>query len=413
MNSEVRRIGLSLGADLCWPKCYEEIMRRLNLRIPQHGKEITFDVERVRIEPFNLRQRCNYDLVIDRLTHWYVTSREWIKKAILMDGVYFFNNPWAIQSMEKQTTYCAMMQLGLPVPETWMVPPKSYAEHPDLTSTLNRYADLFELEKLGERIGYPLFMKPYDGGAWKGVSRIENGEDLKATYDQSGTLLMHLQKAVDGFDRFVRCIGLGPQFLLVSYDPSAPLHARYELKQDFVSADERSLLEDMGMTINSFFGWDFNSCESLHRDGIWYPIDFANACPDSQVTSLHYYFPWMVMANIRWSVFCATTKRKMRMTLDWEPYWEIMREELPYRERLRAYAAIGHERMQTSRFREFCETHLKHLEEATHDFFGTEVAKMAVRDKVAALFPANEVNEFTEHFWSRIQMWREDQAVCR
>lgn len=413
MKSEIRKIGLSLGADLCWPKCYEEIMRKLNLQIPYEGKSVSFKVERVRIEPFNLRQRTDYDVVIDRLTHWYITSREWIKKAILMDGVYFFNNPWAIQSMEKQTTYCAMMQLGLPVPETWMVPPKSYAGHPDLTSTLTRYADLFELERLGERIGYPLFMKPYDGGAWKGVSRIENSDALKTAYDESGTLLMHLQKAVDGFDRFVRCIGLGPQFLLVSYDPSAPLHARYELKHNFVSDDERSLLEDMGMTINSFFGWDFNSCESLHRDGIWYPIDFANACPDSQVTSLHYYFPWLVMANIRWSVFNATTKRKMRMTLDWEPYWEVMRQELPYRERLRAYAAIGHQRMETDRFREFCDQHLRHLEEATHEFFGTETAKIAVRDKVAALFPTHEVDEFTEHFWNRIQIWRDDQAVCR
>jgi hypothetical protein len=412
MKTAKRRIGLSLGADLCWPKCYEEIMARLNLRIPHQDTEVSFEVERVRIEPFNLRQECDYDLVIDRLTHWYITSREWIKKAILMDGVYFFNNPWAIQSMEKQTTYCAMMQLGLPVPETWMVPPKSYTEHPDLNSTLNRYADLFELERVGEQVGYPLFMKPYDGGAWKGVSRIENGEALKKAYDESGTLLMHLQRAVEGFDKFVRCIGLGPQFLLVSYDPSAPLHARYELKHDFVAADDKSLLEDMAMTINSFFGWDFNSCESLHKDGTWYPIDFANACPDSQVTSLHYYFPWLVMANIRWSVFCATTKRKMRMTLDWEPYWEIMRQNLPYRDRLRAYAKIGHQRMETDRFREFCDQHLRNLEEVTREFFGTETAKCAVRDKVAALFPAHEIEQFTEHFWHRIQTWREDRAIA-
>ncbi len=408
--TETRKIGLSLGADLCWPKCYEEIMARLNLNIPWQDKTVNFEVERVRIEPYNLREKTDYDLVIDRLTHWYHTSREWIKKAILMDDVYFFNNPWAIQSMEKQTTYCAMMQLGLPVPDTWMLPPKSYAEHPDLNPTLTRYADLFELEKIGEQIGYPLFMKPYDGGAWKGVSRIDGPDALKSAYDESGTLVMHLQKAVDGFDRFVRCIGLGPQFLLVSYDPGAPLHARYEMKLDFVSPEERSLLEDMAMTINSFFGWDFNSCESLHRDGTWYPIDFANACPDSQVTSLHYFFPWIVIANIRWSVFCATTKRKMRMTLDWEPYWEVMRQDLPYRERLRAYAAIGHQRMETDRFNEFCDQHLKHLHEVSHEFFGTEIAKDAVRQKVAALFPEHEVEQFTEHFWERIQWWRNDQG---
>ena len=161
------------------------------------------------------------------------------------------------------------------------------------------------------------------------------------------------------------------------------------------------------MTINSFFGWDFNSCESLHRNGVWHPIDFANACPDSQVTSLHYFFPWLVMANIRWSTFCATTQKRMNMSLDWEPYWDIMGEDMPYRERLAAYAAIGHKRMETDRFREFCDQNLTHLEEQTHQFFGTDLAKDTIRQKVAALFPEHEVDSFTEHFWSRIQDWRD------
>lgn len=410
MANVTRRIGLSLGADLCWPKCYEEILHNMNLKIPFEGQTVSFDVERVSIEPYSLTQDCNYDVVIDRLTHWYYTSREWIKKAILMDGLYVYNNPWSLQSMEKQTTYCAMMKLGMPVPETWMVPPKSYEPKPDLETTLQRYAKMFDLGAIGERIGYPLFMKPYDGGAWKGVSRIDNRESLQAVYEQSGTFLMHLQQSVEGFDRFVRCIGIGPQFLLVSYDPAAPLHERYEMKLNVVDEQERSLLEDMAMTINSFFGWDFNSCESLHRKGVWHPIDFANACPDSQVTSLHYFFPWLVMANIRWSIFCATTKRKMSMNLNWEPYWEIMRQEMPYRERLAAYAAIGHQRMETDRFNEFCDQHLSHLEEHSHEFFGTDVAKETIRKKVVSLFPTHEVESFTEYFWERIQRWRSDHS---
>ncbi len=70
------------------------------------------------------------------------------------------------------------------------------------------------------------------------------------------------------------------------------------------------MLEDTTLTINAFFGWDFNSCEALAQGGVWYPIDFANACPDSQVTSLHYHFPWLIKANLRWSIFCAVTRRE-------------------------------------------------------------------------------------------------------
>jgi hypothetical protein len=87
----------------------------------------------VTIEPFDLRQPCRYDLVIDRLTHWYMVSREWIKKAVIMDGLYVFNNPWAIQSMEKHTSYCGMMAPRVSHPDTWMLPPKEYEPSPTST----------------------------------------------------------------------------------------------------------------------------------------------------------------------------------------------------------------------------------------------------------------------------------------
>ena len=325
-----------------------------------------------------------------------------------MDDLYVFNNPWSVQSMEKQTTYCAMMHLGMPIPETTLVPPKSYEALPDLGPTLRSYAKLFDLGKIGKELGYPMFMKPYDGGGWKGVSRIDNEQQLRARYDESGKLVMHLQKAVDPFDRFIRCIGFGPQTKIVRYDPTAPLHDRYTMAKDFVSAEEASLLRDTTLTINAFFGWDFNSCEALSKDGVWYPIDFANPCPDSQVTSLHYHFPWVVMANVRWSLFCAITKRPMRRTLDWDPFYAVAKKDLPYREKLRAYAKIAEERFEAAKFEEFCAKNLANLDEIAWEFFGTQTAKDAVRKKVGALFPANEVEQFTELFWSRIGLWRND-----
>ncbi len=218
MAEVTRKIGLSLGADICWPFCYEEIVRELDLAIPLDGDRVRFEVERISIEPFNLRQPCKYDVVIDRLTHWLDTSREWIKKSIIMDGLYVFNNPWSVQSMQKCTTYCAMMHLGLPIPETWLVPPKAYEPSDDLDTTLQSYAKLFSLEDLGGKLA------------------------------------------------------------------------------------------------------------DAHFD--------------------------------------------------------------------------------TTRFHDFCETHLAHLDEVAWEFFGSPAAKDAVRLKVEALFPEHEVEEFTEHFWGLLQFWR-------
>jgi hypothetical protein len=313
--------------------------------------------------------------------------------------------------MEKHSTYCAMMRLGLPVPETWMLPPKEYEPSEDLQVTLERYARLFSLNEVGERLGYPFFMKPFDGGAWKGVSLVEDAPGLHAAYDASGKRIMHLQKAVDGWDLFVRAIGIGPQVRVVRYNPGAPLHARYEVAFDFLSGEEAALLADMCLTINSFFGWDFNSCETLRRDGEFYPIDFANACPDSQVTSLHFHFPWLVVAQVRWSLFCAATGRRMRKTLDWDPFFALAdRADLSYRDKLAAYGRIARERFDADRFEEFCARHLPHLDEVALEFFGSETAREAVRGKVAALFPAHEVEAFTEHFWGLIQFWRRTEA---
>jgi hypothetical protein len=406
MANVTRRIGLSLGADICWPICFEEILRRLALAIPHAGDTVHFEVSRVTIEPFDLRQPVRYDLVIDRLTHWYHTSREWIKKAVVLNDLYVFNNPWSLQANEKHTTYCAMMRLGLPIPATWMVPPKAYPNSADLEPTLRRYARMFDLGDIGRAIGYPLFMKPYDGGGWKGVTRIDDEAALRAAYEVSGTDVMHLQAGIVPYERFVRCIGLGPQLRVINYDPGAPLHERYRMDRAFVTREEQRVLEDITLTINAFFGWDFNSCEALLKQQEWYPIDFANACPDSQVTSLHYHFPWLVKANLRWAIFCATIRRKPRMNLDWQAFFDVADPERPYRERLVRYAGIARARFSSEQFEEFCAQHLAHLDEVAWDFFGSDVARDAVRQKVAALYPAHEVDSFAELFFGRLQQWR-------
>ncbi len=405
-----RTIGLSLGADLCWPACYEAIIRDLNLSIELGSEVVDFAIERVTVEPFSLRQPCRYDIVLDRLTHWFTTSREWIKKAIIMDGLYVLNNPWALQSMEKQTSYAAMMHLGLDVPDTWIVPPRDHAPGPDVGPTLRRYARLFDLGAVADDLGYPHFMKPYDGGGWVGVTKIDNREQLQASYDKSGTRLMHMQKAIP-YDLFVRTIGIGPQVEVVRYDPDKPLHDRYQVDFFFADSDEWSFLVDQQLTINGFFGWEFNSCESLRstEDGRFYAIDFANACPDFQVTSLHYHFPNMVKKMLRWSLFCAATKRPMQRMPDWEPYYAVQKKDLPFRERIAAYADITREKMQVDAFNEFCATHLSHLDEVVWNFFGTDQAKAIVREKVASLYPQHEIDPFTEHFWGMIQFWRKTE----
>ena len=145
-----------------------------------------------------------------------------------MDGLYVFNNPWSVQANEKHTTYCAMMQLGMPIPETWMMPPKAY--EPTARPRSRRCGatrKLFDLGEVGKQLGYPLFMKPYDGGGW-GASRGSTTRPrcARAT-TRAASWSCTCRRRCTRSTRFVRCIGLGPQTHLVNYDPGAPLHDRY------------------------------------------------------------------------------------------------------------------------------------------------------------------------------------------
>ena len=47
------------------------------------------------------------------------------------------------------------------------------------------------------------------------------------------------------------------------------------------------------------------------------------------------------------------------------------------------------------------------LDALAYEFFGSETMRDAVRQKVTALFPTHEVDEFTELFFGRVQRWRE------
>ncbi len=412
MADVTKTIGLSLGADICWPIAFTEILKRMDLAIPVGGDEVRFEVERMTIDPFDLREPKKYDVVVDRLTHWYHTRREWIKKAVLIDDVYVFNNPWSVQSVEKLSAYAGMIRLGFPIPRTWLVPPHSYEPMDDLEYTLQTYARHFDLGAIGRDLGYPMYIKPYDGGGWRAVSRLEDEGQLRSTYDQSGKLVMTLQEAIEPFDHFVRCIGLGPQTHIVRYDPKAPHHDRYTetRPEEFLSDDDRKVIESTTLIINAFFGWDFNSCEMLHQEGTWYPIDFANPCPDSQVTSTHYHFPWIIEANLRWALFAAATGRTVKR-IDWDAFIRKVDPEMTLMERIDILMPVVHERFDTPAFEDFCAEHLSHLHAVTHEWFGTDDARDAVRRKVAAVFPPHEVDEFTELFFSRVQHWRDHNPV--
>ncbi|MBV9092794.1 MAG: hypothetical protein JO132_02790 [Streptosporangiaceae bacterium] len=412
MTTTRHLIGLLLGTEEDWPTAFEEVLRRLGPVEGPEGSRHAFDTERITIEPFGLRDKPRYRLVIDRLAYWYYHPREWLKKIALMDGVYLLNSPFTFQSMEKHAAYCAMMRLGLKVPDTVLVPYKHPVDNARYAYTAARYNMSFDLDAIAAAIGYPLFMKPYDGGAWRGVSRIRNPAELHAAYDASGQMLMHLQKAVEGYEVFARSLSIGAETMVMRFQPDQPMHLRYAVDHGFLSAQAGHEVVTISKLVNAFFQWEFNSCETLVSGGEVYPIDYANACPDVALTSLHYYFPWAVKTLAKWCVFVLVTGRPPRLDLETGRYFTIADDPgASYAEKLDAYRGLADAYFGSERYHDFCATSLPHADEVVLEWVDSPDFDRLLVQTVRSVYPAHEHDQFIAHLRGLLSMWVRDESA--
>jgi hypothetical protein len=319
------------------------------------------------------------------------------------------NNPFTFQAMEKHSAYCAMMRLGLKVPDTWLIPHKQPPANERFQTTAELYNRPFDLTEIADRVGYPLYLKPFDGGQWRGVSRARSAAELRRSYDESGEQLMHIQRAVDDFDVFARSLSIGAETMVMWFDPDRPIHDRYQVRHDFLPPEQGEEVVTISKVVNAFFRWEFNSCESIVRAGEVHPIDYANATPDVALTSLHYYFPWAITALVRWSAFCLGEGRRMRLDVDARPWFEIGDDDsLGYEQKLVVYRRLADEHFQADAYAEFCTAALPQLEDAAHDWFtGDEFDRLLV-DTVRSTFPVHEHEQFVAHYRGLIAAWSRD-----
>jgi hypothetical protein len=411
MDGEVRHlVGLLLGTENDWPRAFEFLLADLGPVDDAAGRRHSFSTERLTIEPFSLRAKPRTDLVIDRLSYWYYHPREWLKKVALMDNVYLLNSPFTFQAMEKHAAYCAMIRLGLKIPETVLVPYKNPPDNPRYGYTSERYNKPFDLDEVAARVGYPLYMKPYDGGGWRGVSRIRNADDLHRAYNSSGEMLMHLQAAVEGYDVFARALSIGAETMVMRFDPDQPMHERYRVEHNFLDPAVGAEAVAISRIINAFFRWEFNSCEMLVTDGDVWPIDYANACPDVSVTSLHYYFPWAIRTLVKWTVFCLVTGRSTGIDMNTRAYLDISdRADLDYGQKIAAYLKLADSYFAVDEYQQFCASRLPDIDRRVLDWAtGPEFDRLVV-DTVTATYPAHEHERFIAHFRGLTSLWTRDE----
>jgi hypothetical protein len=238
-----------------------------------------------------------YNLVIDRISHEVPFYRATLKRMAL-EGTIIVNNPFWWSADDKFFNYSLATKLGVAVPRTVLLPQKDYIK--GITSESLRNLEFpLDWQAIVDYIGMPAFLKPFDGGGWKNVSKVNSLEELWTEYDQTGTLCMTLQAAVD-FEQFVRCYCVGQEeVMIMAYDPRKPYLSgeQYIHNPDYLSPQLAERVRKDVRTLCSSLGYDLNTVEFAIKDDVPYAIDFMNPAPDAELASVgEFYHNWITNA---------------------------------------------------------------------------------------------------------------------
>ena len=426
-DEQKRIIGLMDPNGYSFRVSIEGLLDHLKLNINYKGQNFKIAHRRIMSRPYNVlgaKTTCN--AILNRGAHWNPHHNSFF--MMVMPKTYIVNDMVSFKSIDKNTSYGQMFELGLNIPRTWAIPQEDYSDlldsekiEPDLIFPEH---ELFDLKSIGDAVGYPAFLKPQSGGGWVGVEKVEDYSSLYKAYKKSGDKPVNLQQAIN-YKEFVRTVGVGPQMLPMHYNASAKhSHDRYlrnehqAVDHNFLTAQEYDEVCKITKVINAFYNWDHNSCESLINkdDGKVYPIDFANAYPDSNVTSLHFFFPELVKSMVKWLVYNAVTDRvKPVFGRDWDSYYEVLHqaqnENWKYNDKLNAYAELADKHFSTKEFNEFCAEAMPDFEQQALDFFNSERFEKIVAEAVKRYFKiAHEVPEKIMHYQGILNFWVKCEA---
>jgi hypothetical protein len=264
------KIGLLCGREYAFPPAF---LDRVNTLGRPHGITAEF----LRLTGTKMGEPSGYRVIVDRISHEVEYFRAYLKHAVL-EGAYVINNPFWWTADDKFFNYSVAQRLGVAVPKTVVLPQKAYPADIDLTpESLHNLGYPIDWDGLLDYVGRPAILKPYSGGGWKHVYKVNDKDDLIRAYDGTAPYCMTLQEFIH-FDQYVRCFTFGKSDIVpVAYDPH---QRRYMVDHNYLSADLGVRIVRDATTLNDALGYEMNTIEFAVQDGVPYAIDFLNPAPD-------------------------------------------------------------------------------------------------------------------------------------
>lgn len=287
----MQKVGILYGMENTFPTA---LVDRINSK---NGKTVV--AEHVKIGAVQMAEPCPYQVIVDRVSHEIEFYRAYLKNAALC-GTIIINNPFWWSADDRFFNYALASKLGVAIPKTVILPQK-HLPAGTTGQTLRNLIFPLNWEEVFHYVGFPAFLKPFNGGGWKNVSHLRSPDEFFRAYDESGVLCMMLQAQVN-VEEYYRCYVVGQKEVrIIKYDPALRHDQRYA-KETVVSSKplEQRMVQD-ALTLCRALGYDLNSVEFAVEKGVPYAIDFLNPSPEAAA----YYigeknFEWLVenVANL-------------------------------------------------------------------------------------------------------------------
>lgn len=306
----MKKIGVLFGKERSFPNA---VIDKIN------SKRVDgITAEPVKIDKVIQGAATPYSVIIDRISQDVPFYRAYLKNAALT-GTAVINNPFWWSADEKFFNNCLATKIDVPVPKTVILPSRDL---PDDTSneSFSNLAYPLDWQGIFDYVGFPAYMKPFAGGGWKNVYKLNSLDEFFEKHSETGQLVMLLQEEIV-FEEYYRCYCIGGKYVrIMPYEPRNPHHLRYVA--DFAPSVERlQQMEAIVLRINQYLGYDFNTVELAVRDGIPYAIDFCNPAPDADIKSVgEENFAWVVETAANYAIERAHAQEFGKDNLTWGEY---------------------------------------------------------------------------------------------
>ena len=319
----MKKIGILFGQENTFPQAFVD---RVNSK-----KESGITAELAHINKIIQGEPLGYDVLIDRISQDVPFYRAMLKNAAI-SGTAVINNPFWWSADDKFFNNALASKIGVAVPKTVLLPSN---QHPLDTNerSFRNLAYPLDWEGIFKYVGFPAYFKPFAGGGWKNVYKLNNMDEFFKAYNETGQLVMMLQEEIN-FTEYFRCYALDRKdFHIMRYDPKQPHHLRYVRNPQPIDKTLMEKLMKSLTTISNALGYDFNTIELAVRDGIPYAIDFCNPAPDAEKTSVgDENFDWIVEAAANMAIRRAKVHKAGQNNLTWGTFIKSFAADIPLSE---------------------------------------------------------------------------------